>query len=96
MVRDFGKVMYMLLSLKWITSKDLRTAQGTLFKVMWQPGWGGAVWGRVDTYVSMAESLRCSSETTRTSLISCTPVQSKKFKAEKKKPSFSLYHSLGL
>ena len=45
MVRDFGKVMYMLLSLKWITSKDLHTAQGTLFKVMWQPGWGGGFGG---------------------------------------------------
>ena len=43
MVREFGKVMYMLLSLKWITSKDLRTAQRTLFKVMWLPEWEGGL-----------------------------------------------------
>ena len=31
--------MYTLLYSKWITNKDLRRAQGTLLRVMWQPGW---------------------------------------------------------
>ena len=38
-VREFGKVMYTLRYSKWITNKDLRRAQGTLLRVMWQPGW---------------------------------------------------------
>ena len=61
-VRDFGKVMYTLLYLKWITD------------VTCQPGRevGG---GRMDTCVCMAESLPCSPETTTTLLIGSTPVQ---------------------
>ena len=36
--------MYTLLSLKWITNKDLtRTYQETLLSVMWQPGWQGSL-----------------------------------------------------
>ena len=35
-VRDFGKVMYTLLDLKWIT---YYIAQGILLNVMCQPGW---------------------------------------------------------
>ena len=39
-VQDFGKVMYTLLYLKWMTSKNLLyIAQGTLLNVMCQPGW---------------------------------------------------------
>ena len=30
-----------LLYLKWITSKDLRIAQGTLLSVSWRHGWKG-------------------------------------------------------
>ena len=30
-----------LLYLKWITSKDLRIAQGTLLSVAWRHGWKG-------------------------------------------------------
>ena len=37
-VRDFGKVMYTLLYLKWIT-KIYGVAHGTLVNVMCQPGW---------------------------------------------------------
>ena len=32
------------------------------------------VWGRMDTYICMAESLHCSPETTTTLLISYTPI----------------------
>ena len=42
-VRDFGKVMYTLLCLKWITNKDLLYAHGALLSVMWQPGWEGSL-----------------------------------------------------
>ena len=37
-VRDFGKVIYTPLYLKWISNKDQCIAQGTLLNVMWQPG----------------------------------------------------------
>ena len=40
---------------------------------------GRGVWGRMDTCICMAESLCCSPETTTTLLISCTPIQNKKF-----------------
>ena len=39
----FGKVMYTLIYLKWITNKDWR-AQGTLLGIMCQAGWKGG-WG---------------------------------------------------
>ena len=41
------------------------------------------VWGRMDTCICMAESLRNSAETT-TLLIGYTPIQYKKFKNSKK------------
>ena len=41
-VRDFGKVMYTLLYLKWITNKD---------NVMSQPGWEGSLRENGYTYV---------------------------------------------
>ena len=37
--------------------------------------WGGGVWGRMDTCVCMAESLRCSPETITTLLVGYTPIQ---------------------
>ena len=40
---------------------------------------GRGAWGRVDTYISMAESLRCPPETITTLLISYIPIQNKKF-----------------
>ena len=40
---------------------------------------GRGVWGKMDTYTRMAESLRCSPETVTTLLISYTPTQNKKF-----------------
>ena len=42
-VSEFGTDMYPLLYLKWITNKDLLYNQGTLLKVMWQPGWEGSI-----------------------------------------------------
>ena len=81
----FGMDMYILLYLKWIANRDL--LYSTLLNVMCRPGWEG-VWGRMDTRICMAESLRCSLETI-TLLISYTPVQNvfdvkKKLKLEKK------------
>ena len=67
-VRDFGKVMYTLLYLKWIPTRTYCLAQGTLFNVMCQPGWEG-VWGRMDTCICIAESLCCSPKTTTTLFI---------------------------
>ena len=40
-------------------------------------GWG--VWGKGDTRMCMAESLRCSPETVTTLVIGYTPIQNKKF-----------------
>ena len=40
-------------------------------------GWGA--WGRMDTWIGMAESLRSSPDTTTTWLIGYTPKQNKKF-----------------
>ena len=42
-VREFVTGIYTLLHLKWITNKDLLYNQGTLLKVMWQPGWEGSI-----------------------------------------------------
>ena len=64
---------YTLLYLKWIVSKDLLyLAQGILLSVTWQPACEG-VWGRMDTYVCMTQSLHCSPETMTVLLISYTP-----------------------
>ena len=38
-VREFGKVVYTLLYLKWITKRTYCLVHGTLLNVMWQPGW---------------------------------------------------------
>ena len=46
---------------------------------------GIGFWGRMDTCVYMAESLRCSSEMTTTLLINYTPIQNKKLKVWRKK-----------
>ena len=75
MVEDFGKVMYTLLHLKWITNKNLPyIACGTLLNVMCHPGWE-RIWGRMNICKCMAESLHCSPETITTLLIGYTPIQ---------------------
>ena len=77
-VRGFGMVIYTLLYLKWITSRDL------LYST-WNSLDGRGVWGRIDTCICVAESLCCSPETTTTLLIGYIPIQNKKFKVQGKK-----------
>ena len=72
-VRDFGKVMYTVLYLKWITNKDLlyrpwNSAQ--CYAVAWM---GEGVGRRMDTCICITESLCCSPKTPTTLLIDCTP-----------------------
>ena len=55
MVREFGTNRYTLVYLKQVT-KSYCTARGTLFNVMWQPGWEESL-RENDTCVCMAESL---------------------------------------
>ena len=87
-VREFGKVMYTLLYSKRIPStRTYCIAQGTILDVIWQLGWVG-VWGRMDTYTCMAESLHCSPQTITTLLIGYTPIQNKKLKVWKKRDVF--------
>ena len=55
MVEDFGKVMYVLLYLKWITNKNLLyIARGTLLNVMWMGGESGGEW--ICVYVRLSPS----------------------------------------
>ena len=49
-----------------------------LFSVLCGSWDGRGVWGRMDTCIGMAESLRCSSETIITLLVSYIPIQNKK------------------
>ena len=51
--RDSQGVWDVLLSLKWITNKDL--AQGTLLSIMWPPEWEG----RMHPRICIADSLCC-------------------------------------
>ena len=60
-IRNFSIDIYTLLYLKWRTYKDLYIAQVTLLNVMCSLD-GKGVWGRADTCVCMAESLRSSPE----------------------------------
>ena len=48
---------------------------------VWMEGGGG--WGRMDTYICMAETLCCSPETNTTLLISYTQYKMKSLKFEK-------------
>ena len=69
--------VYILLYLKWKTSKDLVYSTGNS-TVMWQPGWEGSL-GGMDKCIGMAESLCYSPEMTTTLLISYTSIQNKSF-----------------
>ena len=51
LVRELGIYTYPLLYLKWITNKVHHIAQGTLFNVMWQPGWEGNLGENGNMYV---------------------------------------------
>ena len=69
--------MYTLLYLKWITNKDLPTAQGTLLNVMCQPGWQ---WGLGENgYMCMLADSSMLTETITALLIGYTPIQNKVF-----------------
>ena len=46
---------------------------------------GRGLWGRIDTGMCMAESLRCSPETTTTLLTDYIPIQNKKLEVGRKK-----------
>ena len=69
-------------------------AQGTLLNVSGNLD-GRGVWGRRDARICMAESLCCLPETITTSLISYTPIQSKKFFFFKQHDFQKLLVSLG-
>ena len=82
-VRQFGIDVYLLLYLKWTTSKVvLYIAQGTMLNVVGQSGWRG-VWGRMDTSICMVESFCCPPETLTTLLIG---ILMYKIKSSVKKP----------
>ena len=79
-VREFGMIMYTLLYSKWPTNKDILYSTGNSaqsYVAAWE---GGGPWRRVDTWICMAESLCCSSETITTLLTGYTPIQNKKLK----------------
>ena len=78
MLRDFGKVMYTLLCLKWIIDKDLLCSIGNSAQCSVAAWMGGEFGGRVDTCIWMAESLCCPPETMTTLLIGYTLIQNKK------------------
>ena len=68
-----------LLYLKWITNKDLRYSYRELCSMLCSNMDERGIWGRMNTCMSVAESLHCSPETITTLLIVYTPIQNKKF-----------------
>ena len=92
-VTDFGKVMYTLLYLKWITNKNLLYSTQNSVQCYVPDRMAvlcaSRVSRRMNTCIRMAESLHCSPETMTTLLIDCTPVKNvfsvKKIKNKKKK-----------
>ena len=78
-VRDFGKVIYTLLYLKWMTNEDLLYSAWNLAQCYIQLGWE-ELQGRIYTCMCMAESFHYSPATTTTFLIGYSPIQNKKFK----------------
>ena len=84
-VREFGKVIQTLLSLKRITNKDLLHSTGNsaqCFVAAWMGRGLGEEWVHVYVWLS---PLCCSSETIASLLIGYTPKQNKKFKVQGKK-----------
>ena len=71
--REFGKIMYTLLYLKWITNKDLFYSAGSSVQHYVAAWMRMEVWGRMDTCICMTESLCYSPETITALLIGCTP-----------------------
>ena len=79
-IREFGMVMYALLHLEWITSKDL------LYSPWNSAQWYAAAWiggslGKNEYIcICMAESLHCSPGTITALLMGYTPIQNKNSK----------------
>ena len=81
-VREFGKVMYRLLYLKWIPSRTYCTAH-ELCSMLCGSLDGRGVLGRMDTCICMAESLWYLPDTITTlHSNSYTPIQTNKIKKE--------------
>lgn len=57
---------------------------------------GMGVWGRMDTGICTAVSLRCSSESTTTLFIGCTPIQGVFGVKKKKEKKFLLFKPFSL
>ena len=60
-VKESGMDMYTLLYLKWITNKDLLYSTGNSARYYMAAWMGG--WERMDTWICMAQSLYCETET---------------------------------
>ena len=73
-----------LLYLKWITNKDLLCSAGNSAQCH-MAAWMGGGFGRVDACVRIAGSPCCAPEVITTLSISCTPIQSQKFRVQKNK-----------
>ena len=74
-IREFGMGICTLLStyFKWITNNVLLYSTGNCLMSCSSLD-GRGVWGRMDTCIHMAESLRYSTETIMTLLIGYTPI----------------------
>ena len=81
LVRDFGKVMYIQLYLKWITNKDVLSSTWDFAQLFASLDERGSQ-GRMGMY-SWVPS--CSPETITALLIGCIPIQNKILKFEGKK-----------
>ena len=93
-VKDFGKVMYTMLYLKWITNRNLLYSTWNSAQC-YLPFWTRGARGTMYTYVYVAESLHYSPEAITTLIIGYTPTQSalggKKLKNKIKRCLFLLY-----
>ena len=83
MVREFGMDMYTLLCSECMTTRVLLDSTGNSAQLCGSLD-GRAVWGRMDKCICMTGSLCCSPETVTALLISCTPMQNRKFKDNNK------------
>ena len=77
--------IYTLLYLKWITNKDPLYSTWNSALMLCGSLDGRGVWGKRDTCVCMAAFLHCSPEIITILLISCTPIENRKFKLKKLK-----------
>ena len=68
-IREFGMAMYTPLYLKWVTNRNLLDSTGNSVQCYVAAWMGGEVWGRMHTWICIAESLHSSPETIITLLI---------------------------